>query len=36
MNNENISGEQKREQLDRFNVLKANIARRVYGYDKVK
>lgn len=36
MNNENISGEQKREQLDRFNVLKANIARRVYGYDRVK
>ena len=36
MNNENISGEQKREQLDRFNVLKANIARRVYGYDRIK
>nr|DAH73559.1 MAG TPA: Type I restriction enzyme Methylase [Caudoviricetes sp.] len=36
MNNENISGEQKREQLDRVNVLKANIARRVYGYDRVK
>ena len=36
MNNENMSGEQKREQLDRFNVLKANIARRVYGYDRVK
>ena len=36
MNNENISGEQKRQQLDRFNVLKANIARRVYGYDRVK
>lgn len=36
MNNENISGEQKREQLDRFNVLKVNIARRVYGYDRVK
>lgn len=36
MNNENISGEQKREQLDRLNVLKTNIARRVYGYDRIK
>lgn len=36
MNNDGISGEQKREQLDRLNVLKTNIARRVYGYDRVK
>lgn len=36
MNNDGMSGEQKREQLDRLNVLKANIARRVYGYDRVK
>lgn len=36
MNNENISGEQKREQLDRLNVLKTNIARRVYGHDRIK
>lgn len=36
MNNDGMSGEQKREQLDRLNVLKTNIARRVYGYDRVK
>lgn len=36
MNNDGMSGEQKREQLDRLNVLKTNIARRVYGYDRIK
>ena len=36
INNERMSGEQKREQLDKINMKKANIARSVYGLDKVK
>lgn len=36
INNERMSGEQKREQLDKINMRKANIARSVYGLDKVK
>ena len=36
INNERMSGEQKREQLDKINMRKANIARSVYGLGKVK
>ena len=36
INNERMSGEQKREQLDKINIRKANIARSVYGLGKVK
>lgn len=36
INNERMSGEQKREQLDKINMRKANIARSVYGLSKVK
>lgn len=36
INNERMSGEQKREQLDKINIRKANIARSVYGLSKVK
>lgn len=36
INNERMSGEQKREQLDKINMKKANIARSVYGLGKVK
>lgn len=36
INNERMSGEQKREQLDEINMRKANIARSVYGLGKVK
>ena len=36
INNERMSGEQKREQLDIINMRKANIARSVYGLGKVK
>lgn len=36
INNERMSGEQKREQLDQINMRKANIARSVYGLGKVK
>lgn len=36
INNERMSGEQKREQLDKINMRKANIARSVYGFGKVK
>ena len=36
INNEHMSGEQKREQLDKINMRKANIARSVYGLGKVK
>ena len=35
INNERMSGEQKREQLDKINMRKANIARSVYGLGKV-
>ena len=31
-----MSGEQKREQLDKINMRKANIARSVYSLGKVK
>lgn len=36
INNERMSGDQKREQLDKINMRKANIARSVYGLGKVK
>ena len=36
INNERMSGEQKRDQLDKINMRKANIARSVYGLGKVK
>lgn len=36
ISNERMSGEQKREQLDKINMRKANIARSVYGLGKVK
>ena len=36
INNDRMSGEQKREQLDKINMRKANIARSVYGLGKVK
>lgn len=36
INNERMSGEQKREQLDKINMRKANIARSVYSLGKVK
>lgn len=36
INNERMSGEQKREQLDKINMRKANIARSVYGLGNVK
>lgn len=36
INNERMSGEQKREKLDEINMRKANIARSVYGLGKVK
>lgn len=36
INNERMSSEQKREQLDKINMRKANIARSVYGLGKVK
>lgn len=36
INNERMSGEQKREQLEKINMRKANIARSVYGLGKVK
>ena len=36
INNERMSGEQKREQLDKINMRKANIARSLYGLGKVK
>lgn len=36
INNERMSGEQKREQLDKINMRKADIARSVYGLGKVK
>lgn len=36
INNERMSGGQKREQLDKINMRKANIARSVYGLGKVK
>lgn len=36
INNERMSGEQKRERLDEINMRKANIARSVYGLGKVK
>lgn len=36
INNERMGGEQKREQLDKINIRKANIARSVYGLGKVK
>ena len=36
INNERMSGEQKREQVDKINMRKANIARSVYGLGKVK
>ena len=32
INNERMSGEQKREQLDKINMRKANIAQGVYGF----
>lgn len=36
INNERMSSEQKREQLDKINMRKANIARSVYGLGNVK
>lgn len=36
INNDRLSGEQKREQLDKINVRKANIARSVYGLNTIR
>lgn len=36
INNDRLSGEQKRDQLDKINVRKANIARSVYGLHKIR
>lgn len=36
INNDRLSGERKREQLDKINVRKANIARSVYGLNTIR